>query len=479
MSLKYPPFHKNGYIIFMIIMIIGGPSPSSGQHVSKNVTFDFSQKKGVIKALNGINVGTTHNQAAWTDYMTRIYAELKIPLTRLHDCQFSTPGVVDIPAIFPFFNLDADDPQNYNFKKTDDYLLELLKSGTKISYRLGVDIEHGKVKYHIFPPEDFDKWAKICVNIIRHYNDGWANGYHLNIRYWEIWNEPGGRDEMWMGDIDQYYKLYETAVKAIKKYDPELWVGTAGIGPYRTGPGLIKYCKDHHLPIDFFPWHMYTWDMNFVDSTAFYVRKMLDDNGYEDTKIHLNEWNYFPEGGDWKKLFHDRFYWKDLALNKIGGMEGAAFTASMLINMQDLPVDQACYYSGDWTIFGLFDEYGLPKKPFFAYKAFAILLNTPVRVNCEKTHLPEGMFAIGGVNKSGNLATILISNYNAPEDTLDIRISGLSWDGETLTEVLALDHENDLTLLTDEQIMQGNYFEIKEYLPAPSVKLIRFYPVRQ
>jgi hypothetical protein len=477
--MKYSIFQRRGLIIvFFILLNTGLLHRVSGQQAAKTVSFDFSQKRGRIKALNGINIGTVKKMAAWTDYMTRTYAELKIPLTRLHDCQFSNPGVVDIPAIFPLFHLDPDDPGNYNFKKTDDYLLELLKSGTKISYRLGVDIEHGKVKYYIFPPEDFDKWAKICVNIIRHYNDGWANGYHLNIRYWEIWNEPGGRDEMWMADIEQYYKLYETTVKAIKKYNPELMVGTAGIGPYRTGSGLIQYCKDHNLPIDFFPWHIYTWNLNFVDSTAFYVRKMLDDNGYKNTEIHLNEWNYFPKGGSWKRLFHDRSYWKKLALEEIGGMNGAAFTANMLINLQDLPVDQACYYSGTWEIFGLFDEYGIPKKPFYVYRAFAMLLNTPGRVSCEKASLPEGMSVIGGLNKLNDVATIMISNYNAPVDTLHVRISGLPWKGGIRAEVFTLDNENDLTPAPDYKIRFDNAFTLKECSTAPVMKIIRLYPVK-
>ena len=44
--------------------------------------------------------------------------------------------------------------------------------------------------YHTFPPKDPEKWARICEHIIRHYTEGWADGYHYNIRYWEIWNEP-------------------------------------------------------------------------------------------------------------------------------------------------------------------------------------------------------------------------------------------------------------------------------------------------
>lgn len=476
-DVKYYIFHwKPSRAFLYFIAIITFSFPSLGQDSAKVITLDFSTHTGRIRALNGINVGTAKKMAAWTGYMTNAYKELKISLTRLHDCQFSDPGVVDIPAIFPLFHLDADNPANYNFTKTDEYLKELVKTGTKISYRLGVDIEHGKVKYHIFPPEDYDKWVKICVNIIRHYNDGWAGGYHMNIRYWEIWNEPGGRDEMWMAEIEQYYKLYETAVKAIKKYDPSLMVGTAGIGPYRTGPGLVDYCREHNLPIDFFPWHMYTWDLNFIDTTAFYVRKLLDDNGYKNTEIHLNEWNYFPKGGDWNRLRISRQYWKFLSTYEIGGVKSAVFSASVLINLQDLPVDQACYYSGDWSIFGMFDEYGIPKKPFYVFRAFAMLLNTPVRVSCKKDSPDKGISVIGGLSKSNDQATIMFSNYNLASDTVAFKISGLPWEGGTRLEVFVLDEDNDLSPLPEKVFLEKTFI-IEERAPAPVMKIIRLSPV--
>jgi hypothetical protein len=62
---------------------------------------------------------------------------------------------------------------------------------------------------------------------------------------------------------------------------------------------------------------------------------------------------------------------------------------------------------------------------------------------------------------------------------LNIRISQLPWEGETLTEVFVLDNENNLTLLTDDLMMQGNSFEIKGYIPAFTVKLIKLSPAKQ
>ena len=36
--------------------------------------------------------------------------------------------------------------------------------------------------------------GEVCKHIVMHYNDGWNDGYHYNIAYWEIWNEPDLED---------------------------------------------------------------------------------------------------------------------------------------------------------------------------------------------------------------------------------------------------------------------------------------------
>lgn len=52
-------------------------------------------------------------------------------------------------------------------------------------FRLGEPIENAvskgyKARY-IHAPKDPVKWARICEHIIRHYTEGWANGFTLDI----------------------------------------------------------------------------------------------------------------------------------------------------------------------------------------------------------------------------------------------------------------------------------------------------------
>lgn len=49
----------------------------------------------------------------------------------------------------------------------------------------------------------------------------------MNIRYWEIWNEPDNMPDadenpMWKGTMEQYFALYETAAGYLKQVFPEI-----------------------------------------------------------------------------------------------------------------------------------------------------------------------------------------------------------------------------------------------------------------
>lgn len=67
---------------------------------------------------------------------------------------------------------------------------------------------------------DAELHCGISAPVIRHYNEGWADGYHYGIKYWEIWNEPDngdpGHNQMWMGTAEQFYELYDVAAKHLK-----------------------------------------------------------------------------------------------------------------------------------------------------------------------------------------------------------------------------------------------------------------------
>ena len=145
---------------------------------------DFTKTAGRIKPMHGIGQPPI---LGLYDTMFHYVGEAGFPYSRLHDVggPFGGSRFVDIPNLFPDFDADETLPGSYDFVFTD-WLIE--RQGCEPIFRLGVTIENfaGIKAYRVFPPKDFGKWARICEHVIRHYNEGWADGYTFRIRYWEI-----------------------------------------------------------------------------------------------------------------------------------------------------------------------------------------------------------------------------------------------------------------------------------------------------
>ena len=87
-----------------------------------------SECVGSIRRLNGINNGPPvyHNKYPQKNLVEPMKA-LRIPMIRFHDASLVDDGIqiVDVTRIFPLFHTDPDDPRNYLFTETDDYIAQL------------------------------------------------------------------------------------------------------------------------------------------------------------------------------------------------------------------------------------------------------------------------------------------------------------------------------------------------------------------
>ncbi len=453
------------------MMAHGSATPGVAEAVFE-MTVDFAKPAGRIRPLNGVNNGPFAAGNHTADMEAR-HKEAAFPSVRLHDCHWPHPDVVDIPAIFPLFHADADDPKNYIFGPTDRYLAPIAERGAEIVYRLGVSIEH-KPAFHTQPPADFEKWAKVCVNVIRHYNDGWADGKKYGIRYFEVWNEPDIGPPMWTGTPRQYFDLYCAAVTAIKAYDPALKVGgqVSFVKGKYTRP-FLAYCRDRKLPLDFFSWHRYSDSPADLIQDAVEMRALLDEYGFKEAESLCTEWRPMLEGFnkvDWRKNRQPGGVRAAFARNR--NHESAAFAASALMQMQDAPLDRAHYYTADDSPWSMFDEYGEPGKVFFAFKAFNQLLQTPNRVTVTGAPGGDGVTACCGLADDGQSAGLLLSNYRGQPADLTINLKGLPLDGEIRVERLLVDEKHDGAPLDPLAVGAGNRI-IRIRLPAATVLYMR------
>ena len=344
------------------------------------IKIDCNQIKGRIKPLHG--VGQPPFSGVNFD-MFRYLKDASIPYSRLHDVGGAYGGFryVDIPNIFRDFAADPTDPASYDFTFTDLLITALMEYGVEPFFRLGVTIENqAKIKaYRLDPPADYQKWAVICEHIIRHYTEGWADGFRYSIRYWEIWNEPDNyedplENQMWRGTKEQYYALYEVAAKHLKRCFPHMKIGGyASCGFYaikkefvaeaNSSPrkeyfieffnGFLEHIRKTGAPLDFFSWHTYSGVESNRLYTA-YARRRLDEAGFSKTESICNEWNPTPQNR--------------------GTYKHAADTCATMLSFQELGLDAAMFYDARWgvSIYGaLFHpETGLPYPAYFAFKAF-------------------------------------------------------------------------------------------------------------
>ena len=391
------------------------------------IEIDFSSLSSKrIRALHGVNSGPMTK--AFTYDARELFREAGFPVSRLHDVEYpyGSGEFIDIPCIFKNFDADETLEENYNFSLSDEYIKQIIEVGSKPLFRLGVSIEHAPVKRYVFPPKDYLKWARICEHIILHYTNGWANGYYWDIKYWEIWNEADGGDNMWVGTPEEFYELYCVAAKHLKNKFPNLKIGGCGFTRAKNSftEGFFKYISSKKdIPLDFYSWHRYFIDPRVVTEGAAQARELLDRYGYPLAENVFDEWNYMR---DWKYQFD--------SYPIIKNHKGAAYCAAVLCTMQTMTnIDTAAYFEADvvkeWC--GLFEVKHMaigkqkavlaPLKPFYSFKCFNALY--AMKNEMPVKHSGNDIYACAASDEKRCGA--LITNYGNEADELDISLVGI------------------------------------------------------
>ena len=87
-----------------------------------------------------------------------------------------------------------------------------------------------------YPPKDHGKWSELIYQWVRHSVEKYGKA-EVESWYWEVWNEPN--IGYWQGTPEEYHKLYDYSVAAVKRALPTARVG----GPHSTGPGSEQAAK--------------------------------------------------------------------------------------------------------------------------------------------------------------------------------------------------------------------------------------------
>ncbi len=434
------------------------------------IAVDFTAETGTIRpALHSSGFGPTI--CSQTERDLEDVKSMGFKYARTHDWALigGNQRICDYFHIFPLPHLDAKDPRNYWFKPTD-YILKRTRedAGLDVLFRLGTSIEHSGKKHHFnsVVPEDLDKVAETFAATIRHYNRGWADGFHWNIKYWEIWNEPEGYMSMWCPpegveglspeELEakraelkgKFIKFFVATIKRLKsEFGDTIKVGGPAHCSYTTGwlNDDLKACRDAGVAPDFISWHGYARDPMRFNREADLARAMCDSYGFTKCELIVDEWHYFGENYSWKELQHSSDPAdKERLFNGPDGHNGirsACFILATLANMQRSKLDQAYYYgcshTGSW---GFKDALQNKYKVYYALKLFGDIVKG-YTVMCKSTS--EGTVTTFAVKNAAGKKALLVVDYGGTNRRMSLSVKGVPAGAQA--KGLLLDHTHNLT----------------------------------
>ncbi len=422
---------------------------------------DFSKNIGTIKPMHSVNNGPAGSYCRGTSNL-QLFRNAKIPYIRNHDASFYSgyggEHTVDVHAIFKNFDADETIPESYSFEATDNYMRVIAETGGECFYRLGSKIEH-ETRYGTYPPKDFAKWARICEHIIRHYNEGWADGYHYNIQYWEIWNEPDctdpdGNNPCWQGTFDEFCEFFVVAYKHLKLCFPHLKIG----GPALTSGWREEYntpffdsLQKHNITLDFFSFHGYAKNPQLFSEMADVAYGVLEKYGCADkTEMILNEWNYIHGwfGEDFK-----------YSIKAIKGLKGSSFIVAAMCEGQKSRLNQMMYYDARPSSFnGMFSTDLLePLKGYYPFKMYSVLYDIG---NCVFSKSDsEDIYSVAA--RADGKYAIMFTYYSEEDFQLDkdiaVCFNGIDIKENMEAKYYLLDENNDMELVRSEKITENEF----------------------
>lgn len=394
----------------------------------KLVTVDFASVTGQIKPLHGMCNGPLSPGAD----LSELFVSMGVPRVRFADAGGKQAGwYVNVSAIFPDASADEYDPRSYRFAPTDALIKAAAASGAEIVYRLG-ESDNG---WHYAFPENAEKWVRVCTNIIRHYNDGWADGMHASIRYFEVWATPDTMQDVSNAAV---FAFYEKVAHGVKSYDPLLQVGGMGFADYGAmAREFVKYCKKKQVPLDFVSVCAYGQTPDAALAGAGKLSAYLQKSDMAHLPVHVCEWNCAkPDTGVLTPAQKQETY------ERLHSLSGAIFCASTLLKMQNaFGIETAAYYDAQPEISalcGICDRFGNPAKAMHAFRAYDVLYRQGSAVYCDV----QGS-GVDAAASHGDRAGAVMIAVSDGAGLVDIRLNNLP-DNVYSADVLILDGVRDL-----------------------------------
>ena len=429
------------------------------RETSAEVTVDAAVVLGTVNPLSGVQGGprpvvrgdadlSAHFRAAGVDHV-------RLP-------QDTLPNNLTLGGIFPDPQADPDDPSAYDFSRIDPFIEAIVEAGIEPLWEAMYDLGRSDrltrgdrgLQRGIYP-HDPAKWATVIKNVLKHFNDGWADGHHWGVEYVEFINEPFGLggcrpDE---AGVERCWDLFQIFVDAIHAYEAETGHDIKIVGPAEVVglEGLertldrLRRLLERIRPedLDYLSVHPYggeTPEDRLAAVRA--VRELLDTyrpDGKDFSHVGLwaSEWQTGPVGPGARRSAHIgafntavKILWQGVVdrstlyrADRWPQGPGDAAGPDGQVDCSDVPVClESPYFTPD----------GRPKPAYFPWLALAEMAReTPLRVDVTE-HLAD-VYVLAARNAEGTRMGLLLARPalrgvtppGAGEMTLALRLRGL------------------------------------------------------
>ena len=297
-----------------------------------------------------------------------------------------------------------------------------LASGTQTMFNYQMNVTQ---------PKSYDEWGQLVEAFTTHLVERYGID-EVRKWYFEVWNEPN-LGAFWGGTQAEYFKLYESSARAIKKVDLQLRVGGPASSKANWIKEIITFTYKNNIPLDFVSTHLYGQDEqvqypdrvgspykvgDFFSETVKEVTRWVKASERPDLEIHWTEWNTQSAKDAASITWGENIY--------VDNLYAASFIARNCID-----VDNECQSFTYWVISDLFDEgnipvspfsctyglitiHGIPKASFNAFRFLRKMEGNLLDVKSDKP-LPQGKGCVVTRTKTSN--RVLMWNQNFVEDT--------------------------------------------------------------
>lgn len=341
---------------------------------------DFNRSAGprsqVYKECVGAGRASEGLRADWQQQLIYIQKELGFKYIRFHGLLNDDMHV---------YTEDKNGNTLYNWQYVDKLYDFLLSVGIKPFVELGFmppDLASGTKtvfwwKGNVTPPKSYEKWEALIKALVMHFEERYGKA-EVEKWYFEVWNEPdlGG---FWAGTQQEYFKLYQCSVNAVKSVSKTYRVGGPGTARQPWIHPFLDYCAANNLPVDFVSTHSYNTksvldefgtgrrrllDENYLPDAVQRARRVVDSTIYKGAELHYTEFNSSPSSRD---PLHDTYQNAAWLLSTLKRTEKGVNSMSYW-TFTDIFEEAGPAMTPLHGGFGLLNLQGIRKPSFFAYK---------------------------------------------------------------------------------------------------------------